>query len=42
MLLAADIGNTNTTIGLFRSLVGMTLMLVCNYASKKVRGRGIV
>ncbi len=36
-----DYGYT-TAIGLFRSLVGMTLMLVCNYASKKVRGRGIV
>lgn len=36
-----DYGYT-TAIGLFRSLVGMTLMLICNYASKKVRGRGIV
>ena len=36
-----DYGYT-TAIGLFRSLVGMGLMLVCNYASKKVRGRGIV
>ncbi len=36
-----DYGYT-TAIGLFRSLVGMVLMLVCNYASKKVRGRGIV
>lgn len=36
-----DYGYT-TAIGLFRSLVGMALMLVCNYASKKVRGRGIV
>ena len=37
----ADVGYT-TAIGLFRSLVGMFLVLVCNYASKKVRGRGIV
>ncbi|MBQ8555740.1 MAG: sugar ABC transporter permease [Clostridia bacterium] len=36
-----DVGYT-TAIGLFRSLVGMFLVLVCNYASKKVRGRGIV
>lgn len=36
-----DYGYT-TAIGLFRSLVGMGLMLACNYASKKVRGRGIV
>lgn len=36
-----DYGYT-TAIGLFRSLVGMMLMLMCNYASKKVRGRGIV
>lgn len=36
-----DYGYT-TAIGLFRSLVGMALMLICNYASKKVRGRGIV
>ena len=36
-----DYGYT-TAIGLFRSLVGLTLMLVCNFASKKVRGRGIV
>lgn len=36
-----DYGYT-TAIGLFRSLVGMALMLMCNYASKKVRGRGIV
>jgi len=31
-----------TAVGLFRSLVGCVLVLVCNYASKKVRGRGIV
>lgn len=36
-----DYGYT-TAIGLFRSLVGLTLMLICNFASKKVRGRGIV
>ncbi len=36
-----DYGYT-TAIGLFRSLVGLVLMLACNYASKKVRGRGIV
>ena len=36
-----DYGYT-TAIGLFRSLVGLCLMLICNYASKKVRGRGIV
>ncbi|MBQ8200285.1 MAG: sugar ABC transporter permease [Clostridia bacterium] len=36
-----DYGYT-TAIGLFRSMVGLFLMLVCNYASKKVRGRGIV
>lgn len=31
-----------TAVGLMRSLVGCVLVLVCNYASKKVRGRGIV
>lgn len=31
-----------TAVGLLRSLVGCLLVLVCNYASKKVRGRGIV
>ncbi len=36
-----DYGYT-TAIGLFRSVVGMILVLVCNYASKRVRGRGIV
>ncbi len=36
-----DYGYT-TAIGLFRSLVGCALMLICNYASQKVRGRGIV
>ena len=38
---SADYGYT-TAVGLFRSLVGLALMLVCNYASKKIRGRGIV
>lgn len=38
---APDVGYT-TAIGLFRSLVGMLLVLACNFASKKVRGRGIV
>ena len=38
---SADYGYT-TAIGLFRSLVGLGLMLICNFASKKVRGRGIV
>lgn len=36
-----DYGYT-TAIGLFRSLVGAVLVLLCHYASKKVRGRGIV
>ncbi|MBN1777254.1 MAG: sugar ABC transporter permease [Clostridiales bacterium] len=36
-----DYGYT-TAVGLFKSIVGMILVLVCNYASKKVRGRGIV
>lgn len=36
-----DYGYT-TTVGLIRSLTSMLLVLVCNYASKKVRGRGIV
>lgn len=31
-----------TAVGLFRSLVSCILVLFCNYASKKVRGRGIV
>lgn len=31
-----------TAVGLFRSLVGCFLVLVCNYLSKRVRGRGIV
>lgn len=36
-----DYGYT-TAIGLFRSIVGMGLMLVCNFTSHKVRGRGIM
>jgi len=31
-----------TAVGLFKSLVGCILVLICNKASKKVRGRGIV
>lgn len=31
-----------TAVGLVRSLVGCILVIACNYASKKVRGRGIV
>lgn len=32
----------STAVGLFRSLVGCVLMLASNWASKKVRGRGII
>ena len=32
----------STAAGLFKSLVGCVLVLVCNWASKKTRGRGIV
>ena len=31
-----------TAVGLFNSIISCILVLVCNYASKKVRGRGIV
>lgn len=31
-----------TAVGLVKSLVGVVLVLVSNYASKKVRGRGII
>jgi len=31
-----------TAVGLFKSLVGCALVLICNWASKKVRGRGII
>ena len=37
----SDYGYT-TAVGLFKSFVSMILVLGCNYASKKVRGRGIV
>ncbi len=36
-----DYGYT-TAVGLFKSIVGMMLVLSCNYLSKRVRGRGIV
>lgn len=36
-----DYGYT-TAVGLFRSVVSGLLVIICNYASKKVRGRGIV
>lgn len=32
----------STAVGLFKSLVGCVLVLACNWASKKTRGRGIV
>lgn len=38
---APDFG-FSTAVGLFRSLVACFLVLICNYASKRVRGRGIV
>lgn len=31
-----------TAVGLFNSIVGCILVLSCNFASKKVRGRGII
>ncbi|MDO5381626.1 MAG: ABC transporter permease subunit [Eubacteriales bacterium] len=37
----SDYGYT-TAVGLFKSFVGMILVLGCNWMSKKVRGRGIV
>lgn len=37
----SDYGYT-TAVGLFRSVVSGILVVICNYASKKVRGRGIV
>lgn len=37
----ANYGYT-TAVGLFRSLISCMLVLICNKASKKVRGRGIV
>ena len=36
-----DYGYT-TAVGLFKSLVGCALVLICNYASKRIRGRGII
>lgn len=32
----------STAVGLFRSLVACILVLICNFISKKIRGRGIV
>lgn len=32
----------STAVGLFRSMVGCVLVLVCNWISKKTRGRGII
>ncbi len=32
----------STAVGLFKSVVGALLVLICNRASKKVRGRGII
>jgi putative aldouronate transport system permease protein len=32
----------STAVGLFKSLVGGFLVVVCNWASKKTRGRGII
>lgn len=32
----------STAVGLFKSLVGCALVLICNAISKKIRGRGIV
>jgi putative aldouronate transport system permease protein len=37
----SDYGYT-TAVGLFKSFIGMILVLGCNWASQKVRGRGIV
>lgn len=37
----ADYGYS-TAVGLVRSLVGASLVLICNWASKKIRGRGII
>ena len=31
-----------TAVGLFKSLVGCGLVLICDFASKKIRGRGIM
>ena len=32
----------STAVGLFKSVVGCILMIISNFASKKVRGRGII
>ncbi len=32
----------STAVGLFRSLIGCALVLICNHLSKKMRGRGII
>ncbi len=32
----------STAVGLFKSLVGAFLVIICNWASKKTRGRGII
>ena len=32
----------STAVGLFKSLVGGGLVILCNWASKKIRGRGIL
>jgi len=32
----------STAVGLFRSLIGCALVLICNQLSKKMRGRGII
>lgn len=32
----------STAVGLFRSLIGCALVLLCNWLSKKMRGRGII
>ena len=32
----------STAVGLFRSLIGCALVLICNKLSKKMRGRGII
>lgn len=37
----ADYGYS-TAVGLVRSLVGAALVLICNFVSKKIRGRGII
>ena len=41
MVFEADVYKRQA-VGLFKSLVGCVLVLICNWASKKTRGRGIV